>query len=130
MLPPYDTLATLADLTALAAATDPLEIWCLGDSFHDVGGCERLPAQACEMLPRSPPSTAGPGSPAITIPVVPALVGGQAVAEVEVDGVILRHEADRPTRARKCPATSTPSCASTAAAAWSRAAASSPARPS
>ena len=50
MLPPYDTLATLADLTALAAATAAEEIWCLGDSFHDSEGCERLPAEAREML--------------------------------------------------------------------------------
>src|ERR1700748_2112138 len=39
MLPPYDSLATLADLTALAAATNAREIWCLGDSFHDAQGC-------------------------------------------------------------------------------------------
>src|SRR4051812_10965434 len=50
MLPPYDSLATLADLTALAAAADAREIWCLGDSFHDAKGCERLPAAAREML--------------------------------------------------------------------------------
>ncbi len=50
MLPPYDSLATLADLAALAAATGPREIWCLGDSFHDRHGCDRLPARARDML--------------------------------------------------------------------------------
>jgi metallophosphoesterase superfamily enzyme len=50
MLPPYDSLATLADLSALVAATGAREIWCLGDSFHDVDGCDRLPPQAQETL--------------------------------------------------------------------------------
>ncbi|MCA1748197.1 MAG: phosphoesterase, partial [Sphingomonadales bacterium] len=50
MLPPYDSLATLADLEALAAATDARELWCLGDSFHDSQGCERLPAKARAKL--------------------------------------------------------------------------------
>ena len=50
MLPPYDSLATLTDLTALVAASDPRELWCLGDSFHDSAGSKRLPAQAQTML--------------------------------------------------------------------------------
>ena len=93
MLPPYDTLATLADLTALAAATDPAEIWCLGDSFHDVGGCERLPPQACEMLAALTRAHRWTWITGNHDPVVPDMVGGQALAEAELDGVILRHEA-------------------------------------
>ena len=50
MLPPYDSLATLADLTALVAACAPAELWCLGDSFHDAAGCARLPVEAQQML--------------------------------------------------------------------------------
>ena len=50
MLPPYDSLATLADLAALVAATGARELWCLGDSFHDADGCRRLPAVARETL--------------------------------------------------------------------------------
>jgi uncharacterized protein len=94
MLPPYDSLATLADLAALAAATNPSEIWCLGDSFHDVGGCERLPARACEALAAL---TAGHRWVWITgnhDPVVPDLVGGEAMPEAALDGLVLRHEAD------------------------------------
>ena len=99
MLPPYDTLATLADLTALAAATDPLEIWCLGDSFHDVGGCDRLPPQACEMLAVLTARHRWTWITGNHDPVVPDVVGGQAVAEVELDGIMLRHEA-RPSDPR------------------------------
>lgn len=94
MLPPYDSLATLTDLAALAAATNPAEIWCLGDSFHDTGGCERLPARACEMLAALTTAHDWTWITGNHDPVVPALVGGRAVAEAEVDGLILRHEAD------------------------------------
>jgi uncharacterized protein len=94
MLPPYDSLATLADLQALAAATDPGEIWCLGDSFHDVGGCERLPPQACELLAALTRAHRWTWITGNHDPVVPDLVGGEAVAEAQVDGIVLRHQAD------------------------------------
>lgn len=94
MLPPYDSLATLADLTAVAAAVQPLEIWCLGDSFHDAGGCARLPAAACEMLAALTRAHLWTWITGNHDPVVPALVGGRALADAEVDGLVLRHEAD------------------------------------
>src|SRR4030095_6971622 len=50
MLPPYDSIATLASLSAIAAATAASEIWCLGDSFHDKYGCDRLTEDARAML--------------------------------------------------------------------------------
>src|ERR1700712_1512428 len=50
MLPPYDSIATLTELQAVVTATQAREIWCLGDSFHDKAGCERLPEQAQAML--------------------------------------------------------------------------------
>src|SRR3546814_10236272 len=50
MLPPYDSIATLADLTALVERTAPAEIWCLGDSFHASAGSARLPERARAML--------------------------------------------------------------------------------
>jgi DNA ligase-associated metallophosphoesterase len=97
MLPPYDSLATLADLAALATATEAAEIWCLGDSFHDSAGCNRLPEAAQAMLRdltrtrrwtwitgNHDPYTGG------------ALVdrcGGDVVDEAVVDGLVLRHEA-------------------------------------
>jgi metallophosphoesterase superfamily enzyme len=50
MLPPYDSIATLSDLAAIAAATGARELWCLGDSFHDRHGCQRLSDEARERL--------------------------------------------------------------------------------
>ena len=94
MLPPYDSIATLADLAALAAETQAAEIWCLGDSFHDRHGCERLPADARAMLTGLTGAVrwtwiTGNHDPAFSDP-----CGGAILDEVEVDGLLLRHEAD------------------------------------
>lgn len=50
MLPPYDTGATLAKLAAVVDALRPQTIISLGDSFHDGGGAERLPAPYRDAL--------------------------------------------------------------------------------
>ena len=42
LLPPYDTVETLARLARLVGATDPAVVLCLGDSFHDGDGPARL----------------------------------------------------------------------------------------
>ena len=94
MLPPYDSLATLADLSAVAAATAAEEIWCLGDSFHDRHGCERLPAAARAALTALTAATrwtwiTGNHDPGLADP-----CGGAILEEAEVDGLVLRHEAD------------------------------------
>src|SRR4051795_2696228 len=49
-LPPYDSHATLAALAAQIDATGATRLYCLGDSFHDRFGCERLPANARDLL--------------------------------------------------------------------------------
>ncbi|HEX8215017.1 MAG TPA: ligase-associated DNA damage response endonuclease PdeM [Allosphingosinicella sp.] len=99
MLPPYDSIATLSDLTALAESTGAQEIWCLGDSFHDRHGCDRLPERARAMLTGL---TARMRWVWITGNHDPGLAdhcGGRIVEEAEVDGLVLRHEAD-PAEAR------------------------------
>ena len=99
MLPPYDSLATLAELGALVTATDPAEIWCLGDSFHDSQGCERLPEHARHLLTDL---TDRHDWVWITGNHDRALVdrcGGTVMTEALVDGLVLRHEAD-PAEAR------------------------------
>jgi len=103
MLPPYDSIATLADLSALAAATGAAEIWCLGDSFHDKYGCDRLADEARALLTALTGATRwtwiiGNHDPIAGSDVVLAC-GGEIVEEAEIDGLILRHEAD-PAEAR------------------------------
>jgi DNA ligase-associated metallophosphoesterase len=94
MLPPYDSIATLADLSALVAATGAREIWCLGDSFHDSRGCERLPARARALLTDL---TGASRWTWITGNHDAGLIdhcGGEIAPEAWVDGLLLRHEAD------------------------------------
>ena len=97
LLPPYDSQATLANLTALVAACDAEELWCLGDSFHDVAGCERLPAAAREMLAALTARLAwtwitGNHDPLLGSGMIDRC-GGDVVEEAVVDGLVLRHEA-------------------------------------
>ncbi len=94
MLPPYDSIATLADLTAIAAATGAREIWCLGDSFHDRHGCDRLPAQAREALTALTATTAWTWIVGNHDPGFADHCGGRIVEEAVVDGLVLRHEAE------------------------------------
>jgi DNA ligase-associated metallophosphoesterase len=102
MLPPYDSLSTLADLAALIAASDARELWCLGDSFHDAKGCERLPADARAAL-RGLTGTLRwtwiSGNHDAGAARLADQCGGVVVEEAEVDGLLLRHEAD-PAEAR------------------------------
>ena len=94
MLPPYDSIATLADLTALAVTTGAAEIWCLGDSFHDAQGCDRLPARAREMLTALTGATRWTWIVGNHDPGFSDHCGGALAEEAEVDGLVLRHEAD------------------------------------
>jgi DNA ligase-associated metallophosphoesterase len=94
MLPPYDSIATLADLTALAVSTGAAEIWCLGDSFHDRHGCDRLPDRARSMLTALTGGTRWTWITGNHDPGFADHCGGAIVEEAEVDGLLLRHEAD------------------------------------
>lgn len=94
MLPPYDSMATLADLEALVAATDAQELWCLGDSFHDSGGSERLSAKARETLARMTDGLRWVWISGNHDSELGDDVGGERMIEAEVDGLILRHEAE------------------------------------
>jgi DNA ligase-associated metallophosphoesterase len=98
MLPPYDTLATLADLSALVAATAAAEVWCLGDSFHDIGGCDRLAPEARDTLRALTGATRWTWITGNHDRVVADHCGGEVVDEAVVDGVVLRHEAERDER--------------------------------
>jgi uncharacterized protein len=102
MLPPYDSFATLAALEAIVARCDPAEIWCLGDSFHDAGGCERLPAAVQAGLRTMTAARrfvwiTGNHDAALTSARGTAVVdrcGGEVMAEARIGNLVLRHEAD------------------------------------
>jgi DNA ligase-associated metallophosphoesterase len=93
-LPPYDSLATLQALEQEIDRTGVRRLYCLGDSFHDRLGCERLPSSARDLL----------GSMTARLDWVWIVgnhdvgfidhCGGRIEEECEVGGVILRHEAE------------------------------------
>lgn len=93
MLPPYDSLATLADLEALVAATRAAEVWCLGDSFHDIAGCDRLPGAARATLERLTAATRWTWITGNHDRVLVDRCGGAVRDEAVVDGLVLRHAA-------------------------------------
>ena len=93
-LPPHDSRATLDMIEALVARTGARAVWSLGDSFHDTDGAMRLdPAtrarlealtERLDWLWITGNHDAGMAS----------MPGGRRLAEAEVDGIWLRHEAD------------------------------------
>ena len=92
-LPPYDSHATLTELAADVAATGVSRLYCLGDSFHDRFGCDRLPAPARDLLL----SLSGRLDWVWIIgnhdPGFADHCGGRLAEQVEVGGIVLRHEA-------------------------------------
>jgi uncharacterized protein len=90
MLPPYDSRETLERVATAIRETGARRVFALGDNFHDAGGPERLEPHAAGMLAALTRCTdwvwitgnhdRGPGY-------------GEALAELEVAGLMLRHEA-------------------------------------
>ena len=94
-LPPYDSVATLTALAAVVEATGVEKLYCLGDSFHDRFGCERLPDQARSLLLEMTTKLDWTWILCNHDPGFADHCGGKLVEEIEVAGITLRHEADR-----------------------------------
>jgi DNA ligase-associated metallophosphoesterase len=92
-LPPYDSLATLTMLARDIDRSGATTLYCLGDSFHDRFGCDRLPDDARALLTSL---TAKVDWVWITGNHDAGFVdhcGGRIAEELIVDGIALRHEA-------------------------------------
>jgi uncharacterized protein len=94
-LPPYDSHATLTALAAEVERTGATRLYCLGDSFHDRFGCDRLPASARELLTSLTSRLDWTWIVGNHDPGFADHCGGRIADEVELRGVILRHEASR-----------------------------------
>src|SRR6478735_7832817 len=94
-LPPYDSHATLTALAAEVELTGATRLYCLGDSFHDRFGCDRLPAAARELLTGLTARLDWTWIVGNHDPGFADHCGGHIEDEVELGGVILRHEAVR-----------------------------------
>jgi DNA ligase-associated metallophosphoesterase len=97
MLPPYDTAATLSEIETVVSSTGAVEIWCLGDSFHDADGCTRMaPAEQARLRALTDAvdwrwivgnHDRGAGTMADHC-------GGAIMADTVIDGLLLTHEAN------------------------------------
>ena len=94
LLPPYDSHATLTALEAEVERTGVGRLYCLGDSFHDRFGCDRLPADARAILTHLTSALDWVWIVGNHDPGFADHCGGRIVEEVDVGGIILRHEAE------------------------------------
>jgi DNA ligase-associated metallophosphoesterase len=101
MLPPYDSQATIDAITALVKRTQARELWCLGDSFHDSAGSARLPDGARAALTALTGSLRWVWITGNHDVMLADALGGEIVAEAEVDGLVLRHETEPGERRRE-----------------------------
>lgn len=94
LLPPYDSQDTLERLAAAVAATGARQLFALGDSFHDIGGPERLSEPARTRLDALMRACAVVWITGNHDDDSALHLGGTAAAELAIGGLVLRHEAE------------------------------------
>ena len=92
-LPPYDSHATLTALAAEVERSGAKRLYCLGDSFHDAFGCDRLSASSRELLIDLTSRLDWVWIVGNHDPGFADHCGGAIEDEVEIGGIVLRHEA-------------------------------------
>ncbi len=92
-LPPYDSHATLMSLSEEVARSGAERLYCLGDSFHDSNGCDRLARQARELLESLTERLDWVWIVGNHDRAFAGQCGGAITEEAEILGIILRHEA-------------------------------------
>ena len=93
LLPPYDSRETLERLALAVRETGARRVFCLGDNFHDGGGAARLEPYAAGMLAGLTRALDWVWITGNHDPAPPQGVGGTALAELELAGLVLRHQA-------------------------------------
>ena len=94
-LPPYDSHATLTALEEEIARTGARRLYCLGDSFHDRFGCDRLASDARQLLIALTARIDWTWIVGNHDPGFADHCGGRIEEEAEIGGIVLRHEAMR-----------------------------------
>lgn len=93
MLPPYDSRDTLERLADAVRVTGARRVITLGDNFHDNDGAWRLDAHCTGMLEALTRSLDWVWITGNHDEALPRGFGGTILPELELGGVILRHEA-------------------------------------
>jgi DNA ligase-associated metallophosphoesterase len=91
LLPPYDTRTTLLALGGVIGRYDPRRVIALGDSFHDVGGPDRLDGGDADALAALQAGREWVWIAGNHDPSLPTGLGGDVVDEVAMSGLTLRH---------------------------------------
>lgn len=94
LLPPHDSADTLRVLIDALEACGARRVVCLGDSFHDRGGADRLPIGPRAALKALTHSLDWLWITGNHDDSVGASLGGRVMAEARIGGLTLRHEAD------------------------------------
>jgi DNA ligase-associated metallophosphoesterase len=92
-LPPYDTGETLARLERVCRQYRPRRVVCLGDSFHDLDGPDRMAASDRARLRRLVQRQEWVWVTGNHDPAPPADLGGETAEALAVGPLTLRHEA-------------------------------------
>lgn len=93
MLPPYDSRETLGRIAEAVRETGARRVFSLGDNFHDSEGTTRLEPYAAGMLRVLTRTLDWVWITGNHDPHLAADIGGTIAEELELDGVVLRHEA-------------------------------------
>ncbi len=95
LLPPYDTRQTLQALGVALETYQPACVICLGDTFHDGDAGARVDAADGDLLRVMTEGRQWFWVVGNHDPDPPDAFGGRVVGDIEVAGLILRHEALR-----------------------------------
>lgn len=93
LLPPYDSRETLERLALAIRETGARRVFTLGDNFHDSAGTERLEPHAAGMLAALTRATEWVWITGNHDASMEAKAGGALAEELEIAGIVLRHQA-------------------------------------
>jgi DNA ligase-associated metallophosphoesterase len=91
LLPPYDTRTTLLALGGVIGRYHPRRVVALGDSFHDIGGPDRLDGGDAGALAALQAGREWVWITGNHDPSLPEALGGDIVEELAVGDLVLRH---------------------------------------
>ena len=95
LLPPYDSRETLERIADAVRATGARRVITLGDNFHDDDGTSRLDAYSAGMLESLTRALDWVWITGNHDEAMARAFGAQIVEEMELNGIVLRHEAKR-----------------------------------
>lgn len=94
LLPPYDSRETLSTLENVLDRHESERVICLGDSFHDISAFERLTAEETTLIRNLNRNRDWLWIAGNHDPHPPKALGGQAIKEIAIGGLVFRHQAE------------------------------------